>query len=131
MDEITKREDALFGHISKLIDEAHKHVKTTVNTTMVYTYYGVGKYIVEDEQQGYERAAYGKKVLKALSEKLCLKYGEGWSYSNLRQIRQFYLAYANLICHGRIILSLCVLRIMMSATSMRLKRNNRIGVCVN
>ena len=35
MDEITKREDALFGHISKLIDEAHKHVKTTVNTTMV------------------------------------------------------------------------------------------------
>ena len=39
---------------------------------------------------------YGKKVLKALSEKLCLKYGEGWSYSNLRQIRQFYLAYANL-----------------------------------
>ena len=96
MDEITKREDALFGHISKLIDEAHKHVKTTVNTTMVYTYYGVGKYIVEDEQHGYERAAYGKKVLKALSEKLCLKYGEGWSYSNLRQIRQFYLAYANL-----------------------------------
>ena len=53
MDEIIKREDALFGHISKLIDEAHKHVKTTVNTTMVYTYYGVGKYIVEDEQQGY------------------------------------------------------------------------------
>ena len=47
-------------------------------------------------QLGYERAAYGKKVLKALSEKLCLKYGEGWSYSNLRQIRQFYLAYANL-----------------------------------
>ena len=73
MDEIIKREDALFGHISKLIDEAHKHVKTTVNTTMVYTYYGVGKYIVEDEQQGYERASYGKKVLKALSEKLCLK----------------------------------------------------------
>ena len=46
MDEIIKREDALFGHVSKLIDEAHKHVKTTVNATMVYTYYGVGKYIV-------------------------------------------------------------------------------------
>lgn len=39
---------------------------------------------------------YRKKVLKALSVKLYLKYGEGWSYSNLRQIRQFYLAYANL-----------------------------------
>lgn len=98
MNKITKREDAdaLFLHISKLIDEAHKRVKTTVNTAMVYTYYGVGKYIVEDEQKGYERATYGKQVLKILSQKLCRKYGEGWSYSNLRQIRQFYLAYSNL-----------------------------------
>ena len=64
MDEIIKREDALFEHISKLIDEAHKHVKTTVNTAMVYTYYGVGKYIVEDEPTNKERAAYGKGVLK-------------------------------------------------------------------
>ena len=70
MDEIIKREDALFKHISKLIDEAHKHVKTTVNTAMVYTYYGVGKYIVEDEQTNKERAAYGKGVLKQLAVKL-------------------------------------------------------------
>ena len=96
MNKITKREDALFLHISKLIDEAHKRVRTTVNTAMVYTYYSVGKYIVEDEQKGYERATYGKQVLKILSQKLCRKYGEGWSYSNLRQIRQFYLAYSNL-----------------------------------
>lgn len=39
MNEITKREYALFENISKLIDEARKHVKTTVNTAMVYTYY--------------------------------------------------------------------------------------------
>ena len=50
MDEISKREDSLFEHVSKLIDEARKHVKTTIDTTMVYTYYGVGKYIVVDEQ---------------------------------------------------------------------------------
>ena len=50
MNEITKREDALFENISKLIDEARKHVKTTVNTAMAYTYFGVGKYIIEDEQ---------------------------------------------------------------------------------
>ena len=42
------------------------------------------------------RGFSGEGKLKALFEKLCLKYGEGWSYSNLRQIRQFYLAYANL-----------------------------------
>ena len=93
MDEIIKREDALFGHISKLIDEAHKHVKTTVNTTIVYTYYSVGKYIVEDEQQGYERAAYGKSILKGLSEKLTDRYGKGWSVETLTKCRKFYLAY--------------------------------------
>ncbi len=96
MEEIVKRENALFEHVSRLIEEARKQVKTTVNTAMVYTYYGVGRYIVEDEQQGHDRAGYGKTVLKKLSAKLTERFGEGWSYSNLRQIRQFYLAYCNL-----------------------------------
>ena len=96
MEEIVKREDALFEQVSKLIDEARKQVRTAVNTAMVYTYYGVGRYIVEDEQQGHERAEYGKTVLKRLSARLTEKYGEGWSYSNLRQIRQFYMVYCNL-----------------------------------
>ena len=82
--------------VSKLIDEAHKQVRTAVNTAMVYTYYGVGRYIVEDEQQGHERVEYGKTALKKLSERLTERYGEGWSYSNLRQIRQFYMVYCNL-----------------------------------
>lgn len=96
MNDIQKREDVLFEHITKLIETSRERVKTTINTAMVYTYYGIGKYIVEDEQNGYERAAYGKKVLKQLSEQLCAKYGNGWSYSNLRQIRQFYMVYGNL-----------------------------------
>ncbi len=96
MEEIIKQEDALFEQVSKLIDEARKQVRTAVNTAMVYTYYGVGRYIVENEQQGQERAEYGKTVLKKLSARLTEKYGEGWSYSNLRQIRQFYMAYSNL-----------------------------------
>lgn len=96
MEEIVKRENALFEHVSRLIEEARKQVKTTVNTAMVYTYYGVGRYIVEDEQQGHDRAEYGKTVLKKLSARLTERFGEGWSYSNLRQIRQFYLAYCNL-----------------------------------
>ena len=70
MAEIVEREDALFEQVSRLIDEARKQVRIAVNTAMVYTYYGVGKYIVEDEQQGHERAEYGKKVLKQLAAKL-------------------------------------------------------------
>ena len=96
MNDIQKRENALFEHISNLIETSRKQVKTAINTAMVYTYYGIGKYIVEDEQDGYGRAAYGKKVLKQLSVLLSAKYGNGWSYSNLRQIRQFYMVYGNL-----------------------------------
>ena len=101
MNEITKQEDALFEKISKLIDEAHRHVKTTVNTAMVYTYYGVGKYIIEDEQQGEKRAAYGKAVLKNLSVRLTGKYGKGWSVATLKNAKKFYSVYSektNSVC---------------------------------
>ena len=101
MNEITKREDALFENISKLIDEARKHVKTTVNAAMAYTYFGVGKYIIEDEQQGEKRAAYGKAVLKNLSVRLTDKYGKGWSVATLKNAKKFYSVYskkANSVC---------------------------------
>lgn len=94
MDEISKREDSLFEHVAKLIDEARKHLKITIDTTMVYTYYGVGKYIVEDEQQGHARAKYGKTVLRNLSEKLTKRYGKGWSVETLTAARKFYQIYS-------------------------------------
>lgn len=93
MNEIQKLEDALFGHISKLIDDARKHVRTTIDTTMVYTYYGVGCYIVEDEQNGNKRAAYGKAILKNLSVRLLEKYGKGWSVETLKKCRYFFTVY--------------------------------------
>lgn len=94
MEEIAKRENALFEQVSRLIDEARSHVRTAVNTTMVYTYYGVGQYIVEDEQQGEKRAGYGKAVLKDLSQRLTEKYGEGWSVETLKKCRFFFNVYS-------------------------------------
>ena len=93
MNDIQLREDALFERISALIDFARKRVKTAIDTTRVYTYYGVGHYIVEDEQQGEQRAQYGKAVLKNLSTRLTDKYGEGWSVETLKKCRFFYLTY--------------------------------------
>ena len=93
MNDIRLREEALFERISALIDIAHKRVKTTIDTTMVYTYYGVGQYIVEDEQQGEQRAQYGQTVLKNLSARLTNKYGQGWSVETLKKCRFFYLTY--------------------------------------
>ena len=94
MNDLKLREDTLFERISALIDLAHKRVKTAIDTTMVYTYYGIGHYIVEDEQQGEQRAQYGKAVLKNLSAKLTNKYGEGWSVETLDKCRKFYRIYS-------------------------------------
>ena len=65
---IVKNEEQLFDAISRLIEESRRQVAKAVNTAMVYTYYGVGQYIVELEQGGNERAAYGKEVLKRLRQ---------------------------------------------------------------
>ena len=92
----TTRIDVLFEKVSALINQARKQVATTINVAEVYTKYHIGLYIVEDEQQGKARAEYGKQVLKVLSSRLTERFGDGWSYSNLRQIRQFYLVYGNL-----------------------------------
>lgn len=91
---VATTEDALFKQVSSLIEESRKHVAKAVNTAMVYTYYGVGQYIVDYEQGGNYRAAYGKGVLARLSDKLTNKYGRGWSVETLTKCRKFYNIYA-------------------------------------
>ncbi len=64
--EIIKTSDSiedLFSKVSGLIEQARSYVKTSVNTTEVYTKYYIGKYIVEYEQSGNVRAEYGKRVI--------------------------------------------------------------------
>lgn len=82
-----------FENVSEVLAKARKNAKTAVNLSMVYAYYEIGKMIVEEEQHGDNRAAYGKYLLKSLSEYLIEKYGKGFSVTNLKQMRQFYLVY--------------------------------------
>ena len=91
---IVKNEEQLFDAISHLIDESRRQVAKAVNTAMVYTYYSVGQYIVEFEQGGKVRAAYGKEVLKRLSARLTEQYGKGWSEDNLENCRNLFLNYS-------------------------------------
>jgi len=88
-------ERTLFSKIAGLIEESRHRVATTVNTAMVYTYYEVGRYIVEDEQQGNYRAEYGKAVLKELAERLTEQFGKGWSEKHLRRCRFFFNTFSN------------------------------------
>ena len=92
--ETTERIDALFERISSLIDQARSYVVNAVKIAEVKTRYEVGRYILEDEQQG-ERAKYGEQVLRQLSARLMERYGEDWTFDTLKRCRQFYQAYAN------------------------------------
>lgn len=76
-----------------LLQSARTEVVHTVNQTMVRTYFRIGKMIVEEEQQGEGRAEYGKEILKHLSTVLTKEFGKGFSVTNLRQMRNFYLVY--------------------------------------
>lgn len=92
MDAIIKTD--LAERIERLITEARKRTVATVNTAMVYTYYEIGQMIVEDEQKGEQRAEYGTTMLKNVAARLTLKFGKGFSLTNLKQMRSFYLVYA-------------------------------------
>jgi predicted nuclease of restriction endonuclease-like (RecB) superfamily len=87
-------ENSLFSKVAELLELARKQVVTTVNLTMVHTYFEIGKMIIEEEQQGEIRAAYGKAILKDLSARLKERFGKGFSEQNLRQMRKFYAIYA-------------------------------------
>lgn len=85
----------LAERIERLITEAKKRTVATVNTAMVYTYYEIGRMIVEDEQKGEQRAEYGKAVIKELAERLTKKFGKGFSAQNLANMRQFFITYSS------------------------------------
>ncbi|MBP6455093.1 MAG: DUF1016 family protein [Chitinophagaceae bacterium] len=80
--------------ISELLISARTKVLQTVNHTMVLTYFEIGRMIIEEEQNGKERADYGKQIIKSLSERLTQEFGKGFSQRNLEQIRQFYSVYS-------------------------------------
>jgi len=83
----------LYNKIAGLIQTARQSIVRTIDHTMVYTYFEIGRMIVEDEQQGEERAEYGKLILESLSKRLTKNFGQGFSSVNLRQMRSFFLAY--------------------------------------
>jgi predicted nuclease of restriction endonuclease-like (RecB) superfamily len=81
--------------IKTLLQNARQSVYKSVNTIMTKNYFEVGKRIVEEEQKGSSRAEYGKELLKNLSNELTKEYDKGFSVANLKNMRQFYLAFKN------------------------------------
>lgn len=81
--------------VSDVLAQARKNAKTAVNLSMVYAYYEIGRMIVEEEQHGENRAAYGKQLLRELSAYLTGTFGKGYSAENLKLMRRFYTVYSH------------------------------------
>ncbi len=92
--EIKNLDNHFLESVSALLAESRKKIKTAVNLSMVYTYFEIGKMIVEEEQKGSDRAKYGNYVIDKLSNHLTKEFGKGFSSSNFKMIRRFYLVYS-------------------------------------
>lgn len=87
--DLSKLVDAISSHI----EQARNQVRQSVNSAMVQSYWQIGRLIVENEQQGESRAAYGKQQLQQLSKQLTERLGKGFDVGNLRNMRQFYITF--------------------------------------
>ncbi|WP_288618397.1 YhcG family protein [uncultured Eubacterium sp.] len=85
---------AFYSEIKKILTNARNKVYQTANFAMVEAYWQIGKSIVE-EQNGEERAEYGTGLLKELSKQMTQDFGRGFTVTNLKNMRQFYLTFPN------------------------------------
>ena len=86
-------EIALYERIRALVVAARQTVARGVDLVQVRTNFEIGRHIVEHEQQGEQRAAYGREVIKQLAERLAREFGDGFSARNLASMRTFFLCY--------------------------------------
>lgn len=84
----------IFQQVAELLQNARQQVLRTVNSTMTITYFEIGRIIVEEEQNGKDRAEYGKELLKDLSKQLTKEFGRGFSIDNLENMRKLFLTFS-------------------------------------
>ncbi|NLX92743.1 MAG: DUF1016 domain-containing protein [Clostridiales bacterium] len=87
-------ETDFYKQVANFLAESRQYAKRQLDSTIVVAYYEIGRMIVEREQQGQQRAQYGAKLIKGLSEYLTECYGRGFSVVNLKNIRKFYQVYS-------------------------------------
>ncbi|MFA5923255.1 MAG: DUF1016 N-terminal domain-containing protein [Methylococcaceae bacterium] len=90
---IANTEGDLFERVASILEEARANAVRAINSQMVLAYWLIGREIVQEIQSGEQRAEYGKQVLETLSKRLTKSYGNGFSVTNLKYFRSFYLVY--------------------------------------
>ena len=87
-------EQQFYEQIKRILSEARHKVYQTANFAMVEAYWNIGKSIVE-QQDGYEKAEYGSRLIAELSKRMTVDFGKGFTTTNLKYMRQFYLTFPN------------------------------------
>lgn len=91
----------LYDRVREIIESARAGAARSVNTAQVVSNWLIGREIVEEQQKGRQRAAYGERIIRVLAERLRLEYRSGYGLTNLKSFRQFYLTYENLLAQQK------------------------------
>jgi len=84
-----------FNDIRAILSAARQKAYSAVNFAMVEAYWQIGRRIVEEEQKGKERAEYGAKLISELAARLTAEFGKGFTETNLKYFRQFFIAFSS------------------------------------
>ena len=87
----------LIAEVRQLIQSARRGAASAVNTLQLMTNFEIGRRIIEYEQRGEKRAGYGDEVVKGLAQALTAEFGKGFSLTNLKLMRKFYLLFRSRI----------------------------------
>jgi predicted nuclease of restriction endonuclease-like (RecB) superfamily len=93
MSDLTPSLDSAYQRIRAALTQARDRAYQAINSAMVLAYWEIGRAIVEEEQQGNERANYGAQLIQTLSQRLTRDFGKGFDQSNLFHMKAFFLAY--------------------------------------
>lgn len=94
---ITTDERHFTEELKKIVQVYLKRVYSAINYGQVYTNWCIGKRIFEQEQKGQSRAEYGKRIIAIASNSLTEEYGSGYSITNIKSFRKFYIEYQDYI----------------------------------
>lgn len=94
---MNKKPATLYSRVRRILESARASAARSVNTHQVIANWLVGQEIVEEEQAGKQRADYGERVILQLSARLQRTFGDGYSATNLKLFRKFFLTYPDLV----------------------------------
>lgn len=94
--EIMKSDERLISDVKQIVEQGLQTAYQGVNRVQISTYWQIGRRIVEEEQNGEDRAEYGTYLMKNLAKEMANEYGDAYSLRNLQLMRQFYLLFRDL-----------------------------------